>query len=298
MQPGSLTLGTVVAQRFEVADRVSSGGMGTVFRARDLLTGQPVALKLLTGPSGSRQEQERFAREAQVLSELRHPGIVSYVAHGMTPDGQPFLAMELLAGVDLAERLSHGSLSIAESLVLLRKTAEALAAAHRRGIVHRDIKPSNLFLRDGLIERVVLLDFGIARDALSGRAMTRTGIVIGTPEYMAPEQARGQRDVGPSADIFSLGCVLYECLTGQPPFVGAHMAAQLAKILFEEATPVRKLRSAVPAAMEALLMRMLAKLPDARPRDAEVLLKELRAAAPCVADRAPRGAAEASGNGL
>ncbi len=275
MHFGFLKAGAIVAQRFAVEEHVGSGGMGMVFRARDLSTGNQVALKLLLSQASDPQEEERFAREAQVLAELRHPGIVAYVAHGRTSEGQPFLAMEWLEGIDLAQRLRQGSLSLAECMVLLRKTASALAAAHRRGIIHRDLKPSNLVLRGGQVERVAILDFGIARQAFGNRTMTRTGLVIGTPEYMAPEQARGQRDIGPTADIFSLGCMLYECLAGQPPFTGAHMAAQLAKILFEEATPIRQIRGAVPPPIEALLMRMLAKLPEKRPKDAEALLAEL-----------------------
>ncbi len=148
MQPGFLTAGTIVAQRFEVEDRVISGGMGNVFRARDLKTGNPIALKLLLSYTSQFHEVERFAREAQVLSELRHPGIVAYVSHGRTADGQPFLAMEWLDGIDLAERLRKDSLNLADSLTLLHKTAEALAAAHRRGIIHRGPLSFNLSSRN------------------------------------------------------------------------------------------------------------------------------------------------------
>ncbi len=125
--------------------------------------------------------------------------------------------------------------------------------------MHRDLKPSNLFLRGGEVKRVTLLDFGIARDFHGTKNMTRTGSLVGTPEYMAPEQARGERNVGPSADIFSLGCVVYECLTGQQPFLADHIAAQLAKILFEEPEPIRQHVPHIPGALESLLSRMLAK---------------------------------------
>jgi serine/threonine protein kinase len=170
---------------------------------------QTVAVKLLQAGDHS-QAAERFAREAQVLCELRHPGIVEYLAHGVTGDGQPYLAMEWLAGEDLARRLARGALSLADSLTLLRRTASALAVAHQRGIVHRDLKPSNLFLRGGEVERVAILDFGIARRRALSHAITATGGVIGTPAYMAPEQARGERDLTPAVDVFSLGCVLFE----------------------------------------------------------------------------------------
>ncbi len=158
---------------------------------------------------------------------------------------------------------------------LIRHVAEALDVAHRQHIIHRDLKPSNLFLRDGSIEQVTILDFGIARRALHATSMTRTGLVIGTPEYMAPEQARGQRDIEASADIFSLGCVLFECLTGQPPFVSDVIAGVLAKILFEPAPSVRAIHPGIPESIDKLLARMLEKEPSARLQDAGQLLAAL-----------------------
>src|SRR5262249_55793498 len=148
------------------------------------------------------------------------------------------------------------------------------------GVVHRDLKPGNLILRQGAVADTTLLDFGIAKPALhtpagGGQESKPAEAGIGTPLYMAPEQARGEQDVGPSADIFSLGCVLYECLTGTPPFRAAHPVAVLARILCDEALPVRALRPEVPPGLEALLQRMLAKDPGQRPRDADALLQEL-----------------------
>src|SRR5262249_11907659 len=153
---------------------------------------------------------------------------VSYVAHGQLEEGSPYLVMEWLEGEDLGTRLEHGGITVSESLQLLTRAADALSLAHLRGIVHRDLKPSNLFLRAKRIDQVALLAFGIARRVFGARPMTRSGTVLGTLDYMAPEQARGQKDLGPSVDIFSLGCVLYECLTGQPPFSGEEMAGVLA----------------------------------------------------------------------
>jgi serine/threonine protein kinase len=151
-----------------------------------------------------------------------------------TGEGQPYLAMEWLTGEDLAKRLARGALSLADSLTVLRRTASALAVAHQRGIVHRDLKPSNLFLRDGEVDRVTILDFGIARRREASHAITGTGGIIGAPAYMAPEQARGERDLTPAVDIFSLGCVLFECLTGERPFVAERVVAVLAMIIFSE----------------------------------------------------------------
>jgi serine/threonine protein kinase len=186
----SLAAGSVVAGRFVVEELAGKGGMGEVFRARDMTTGDTVALKLLRAQADGGTETERFVREARVLAELEHPGIVSYLAHGQTHDGRPYLAIEWLAGQDLSRRLASGPLSLRECITLLDKAADALAAAHRKGIVHRDLKPSNLFLRDNRIDGVTLLDFGIARwDRAT--TLTRTGHFLGTPGYVAPEQARG-----------------------------------------------------------------------------------------------------------
>jgi hypothetical protein len=265
----------IVAGRFNVDRIAGSGGMGTVYRALDLHTGKVVALKLLHSHALGRTETDRFIREATLLAELHHPRIVSYVAHGQTERGQPFLAMEWLDGEDLGQRLSRGTLGLSESLTLLRYVADALAVAHRCGIVHRDLKPSNIFLERAEIEQVKILDFGIARRTSGSRQMTRTGFVIGTPEYMAPEQARGLRDMGPSADIFSLGCVLFECLTGQPPFSAEHIAAVLAKILFDDPPCLRSLRAEIPESVDALLTQMLAKDPQQRLVDADALLFQL-----------------------
>jgi eukaryotic-like serine/threonine-protein kinase len=271
----TLPLGTLIADRFEIEEIAGSGGMGTVFRAKDRLSQRKVALKLLHSRHTRDQQTERFAREGQLIAELSHPGIVAYVAHGQTLEGEPFLAMEWLDGEDLAARLKSGPLRLSETLTLLRRIADALSTAHLRGIVHRDLKPSNLFLRDGKVEQATILDFGIARPILGATTLTRTGVLIGTPGYMAPEQARGERELGPSADIFSLGCVLYECLTGEPPFVAEHLVALLAKILFDAAPKVRDLCPELPEAVGALLDRTLAKEPSARPSDAMALLSEL-----------------------
>src|SRR5262245_8028020 len=178
--------GDIVAERFEIEREAGSGGMSVVFRAQDRLTGQPVALKLLEAQD--ERAEARFRREASLLADLRHPGIVRYVAHGT---GAPsWLAMEWLEGEDLAQRLSRGGLAVVEAVTLLRQVAEALAAAHARGIVHRDVKPSNLFLPGGDISRVKVLDFGVARHGRVSE-LTLTGARVGTPAYMSPEQARG-----------------------------------------------------------------------------------------------------------
>jgi len=280
--------GTALADRFEVVELVGRGGMSSVFRARDRQTGSDVALKLL----GERytHESERFAREAIALQGLRHPNVVRYVAHGATSEGTHYLAMEWLEGEDLASRLKRGPLGVTESIALAGRIASALAAAHARGIVHRDIKPSNIYLPNGTPERVKLLDFGIARFG-DRDGLTAPGVVFGTLGYMAPEQARGERVIDGRADLFALGCVLYECITGRPVFVAAQPTAVLAKVVFEDAPRLKTQKRGVPEALDRMVARLLAKVPSSRPDDARALAAELdglsRATAVAEADEAP-----------
>jgi tetratricopeptide (TPR) repeat protein len=267
--------GDVLADRFEVERIAGQGGMGVVWRARDRRTGEPVALKV-TVPV----ELPRFEREVSLLAELRHPAIVRYVAHGES-DGHPWVAMEWLEGEDLDVRLSRGPLSLSESLALARRIAEGLAIVHARGLVHRDVKPSNVFLPEGRAEEAKLLDFGVARTLRT--QLTRTGVAVGTPGYMAPEQARGRSDVDARADVFSLGCVLFECIAGVPAFAGEHLIAVLAKVLLEDARPLRELAS-VPREVDELVARMLAKDPDKRPPDGAAVAAALGALVARAAD--------------
>jgi tetratricopeptide (TPR) repeat protein len=248
--------------------------MGEVWRALDQATGEPVAVKLLPGHGA--EDAARFGREAQILAGLSHPRVVRYVAHGAEDETTPYLVMEWLEGEDLAARLSRGPLAIDESVSLALCVAEALAFAHERGVVHRDLKPSNLFLPGGRLDAVKVLDFGIAHASRATR-MTRTGMLVGTPGYMAPEQARGEASLDARADVFSLGCVLFECLTGEAAFGGQHAAAILTKVLFEETPSARSLRPEVPAALDELLRRMLSKRREERPFDGQAAASALRA---------------------
>jgi eukaryotic-like serine/threonine-protein kinase len=283
---GSLSLlrsGTLLAQRFEIERLAAAGGMGSVYRALDRHTGEPVAVKLLHEDQDL--DPSRFEREARLLAELHHHGIVRYVAHGVSPEGERYLALEWLDGEDLSARLSREGLSLHETLLLARGAAEALGAAHRRGIVHRDIKPSNLFLVGGDVRRVKLLDFGVAHATRATTVMTRTGVALGTPAYMAPEQARGDRRVDASADVFALGCLLFECVTGRPAFSGDHVMAILAKVLFEDPKPLGELCPGTPLALEGLVARMMAKDPASRPTNGRAVLDEL-----AVIEAEPEGA--------
>jgi tetratricopeptide (TPR) repeat protein len=265
-------IGKTVSGRFELERLAGSGGMGAVYRARDLTDGSTVAVKILTGRE--LREAERFDLEAAILAELTHPAIVRYIAHGVE-GGDHFIAMEWLEGEDLATRLDHKALTVAESVTLVYRAAEALAYAHARGIVHRDIKPENLFLPGGIIARLKVLDFGIARLTHGGRKLTLTGSVIGTPGYMAPELVRGERNIRPSADVFSLGCVLFQCLTGRAVFEAEEATALLAKILLQDAPRAKEIAPGIPDALDDVVARMLAKDPARRLTDAKAVIEAL-----------------------
>ncbi|KYG06255.1 protein kinase [Sorangium cellulosum] len=280
----------VLSGRYRLERRAGAGGMGEVWKALDQGTGEPVAVKVLSG--GELGGAPRFAREAQILAGLSHPRVVRYVAHGEGADGTPYLVMEWLDGEDLAARLARGPLGIDESVDLAVRVADVLAWAHAQGVIHRDLKPSNLFLPGGRLADIKVLDFGIARTTRATR-MTRSGMMMGTPGYMAPEQARGEANSDARADVFSLGCVLFECLTGEPAFGGQHPAAILTKVLFEETPSARRARPAVPMALDELLSRMLSKQREERPTDGQAAAEALRAlentasALPGASSRAP-----------
>jgi len=269
-------VGDVVGNRFAIEELASSGGMGHVYRARDTATGRIVAVKSLQA-HGS-QDTERFEREARLLSTIDHPAVVNYVGHGRTERGELFLAMEWLEGEDLSERLARGPLGVAESIALTARLADALGWLHARGVAHRDVKPANIFVPRSGLANAKLLDFGIARPKSFTRALTQTGQGLGTPGYMAPEQVRGDRvpdDEWAGADVFALGCVLFECLSGTPAFVGANVMAVLAKVLFEDVPRVGDHVSSVPRAVDALVMQMMSKDRLARPRDGAAVVRAL-----------------------
>jgi hypothetical protein len=268
-------LGLLLAERFELQSLAGVGGMGRVYRAWDRARGEVVAVKILA----DRHAHERFAREAEMLASFAHPAIVRFIDAGRTEEGESWLAMEWVEGESLAERLTRGRLSLPSAVALGRVIAGALAEAHAVSIVHRDIKPENIVLPAGDVTRAKLLDFGVARLAgpHAASSATGTGIAVGTPGYMAPEQARGVRELGPAADVFSLGCVLFECLAGRPVFVAAHVMALLAKILIEEAPRLSDVVPGLPRALDELVAHLLVKDPAGRPADGAAVLAALDA---------------------
>ncbi|MDC0742502.1 serine/threonine-protein kinase [Polyangium mundeleinium] len=268
--------GEVVAGRFVIEHRAGAGGMGAVYRAHDRTTSLPVALKVIHQPASD--ATRRFDIEARALAELSHPHVVRYVTHGLSEAGFPYLVMEWLEGEDLAARLARGPLTLEESLLLARRVAAGLGAAHARGIVHRDVKPTNLMLVGRTIEGVKLVDFGLAQFGNTSRKLTRSGVLLGTPGYMAPEQASGDgTPIDARADVFSLGAVLYECLTGRAPFQAENLMALFAKLLLEEAPRLAEARPDLPPRLDALMARLLAKKAASRPANGPALEAELAA---------------------
>ncbi len=261
--------------RFRLQGQTIAGGMGTVYRAVDLATDEVVAVKISS--SFGSQLGERFQQEAAFLAELAHPAIVRYLSHGRTRRREHYLVMEWLDGETLEDRLQAGPLSLAETFNLARRIGEALAAAHAHGIVHRDIKPANIFLPGGDLSKIKLLDFGIARRLFDTASMrlTQAGSALGTPMYMSPEQAMGSPDVDARADIFSMGCVLFECITGTPPFWGDSATGTLAKLGDGSEIDVAGRCKGVSPRFSRLMGRMLAKKLNERLSSMNEVLYEL-----------------------
>ncbi|MGE0708499.1 MAG: protein kinase [Planctomycetota bacterium] len=268
--------------RYELLEELARGGMGVVYRARDP-EGREVALKLLLEP-GDEEETERFLREAEAARRVRHPNVVP--VHEVGRQGlRPFLVMDLVRGESLQQRLlREGPLPAAEAARIVAAVARAVAAAHAAGVLHRDLKPANVLLERGRaapeveqLDRPLLTDFGVAR--LQGSRLTRTGELLGTPAYMAPEQARGERGAqGVAIDVYGLGATLYALLTGRPPYLGTSAVQLLAQVAGDGAPPApRALRPELDPALEALCLRCLAPAPEARFPDALAVAEALAA---------------------
>jgi serine/threonine protein kinase len=266
-------LGEVVGS-YQITGKIAEGGMGVVYRAQHQLLGKPAAVKILLPELSSNHELvNRFFNEARAATSVRHPGIVEIFDFGYMSNGVAYLVMELLEGEPLSRRLlTRGHLEERESLVLMRGIASALAAAHGQGIIHRDLKPDNIFLIPDpdmpTGERPKLLDFGIAKIAEAQRggasAKTRTGAVMGTPTYMSPEQCRGAGEIDHRSDLYALGCILYEMVTGRPPFQSEGIGELIAFHMFMQPEPPSRLVAGLSSQTEALIMRLLAKKPEDR----------------------------------
>jgi serine/threonine-protein kinase len=292
-------LGKTLAGRFLVRARLGSGSMGTVYRATQAPIGREVALKILrTDRAVDDSSRARFLREARANSALTSPNTVTVFDFGQSEDGEFYLAMELLEGESVGERIrTLGRLGVGEAIDTARQALASLAEAHDKGIIHRDLKPDNLFYarvpgfdpqtqtsRHG--EVVKVLDFGVAKmlrdetDVAMNAVETQAGTVFGTPRYMSPEQAQG-KPLDARTDLYSLGVILYHMLTGHPPFRDDDAIVVMARHIKSQAVPLREAapEADIPARVEAFVMRALSKEPDLRPPSAEAMLAELEEAA-------------------
>lgn len=270
MPPAAVSLVAALADRYRLAHELGVGGMATVYLAHDLRHNRDVAIKVLHADLGAALGADRFLTEIRTTAKLQHPHILPLLDSGSVEDaehhGPPWLyyVMPLVTGETLRARLQHErQLPIAEAVRIAREIASALDYAHRQGVIHRDIKPENILLHDG---QALVADFGIslAVQSAGGPRMTQTGLSLGTPQYMSPEQAMGERTIDARSDVYALGAVTYEMLTGEPPFTGATVQAIVAKVLTERPVPVSTTRETVPAAVEQAVLTALAKLPADR----------------------------------
>jgi len=259
---------------YELLSEIGRGGMGVVYEARQTGLDRTVAIKMILGAHlASSEHVRRFQAEAKAAARVRHPHIVPIHEVGQL-HGQDYFAMELIKGESLAERIARGPLSVESAVRLLVAIARAIDHLHEQGIVHRDLKPSNILL-DGE-ELPYVTDFGLAKVFAGDCQMTATGVIAGTPSYMAPEQAAGSHGkIGPAVDVYSLGSILYELLAGRPPFRGETPLDTLLEVLGREPTLPRRLNSHIPRGLELICLKCLAKSPDDRYGSAGALADDL-----------------------
>ena len=265
---------------YVIERKIGAGGMATVFLGRDAKHERAVAIKVLSPELNTLDGVERFRTEISVTARLQHPNLLPLLDSGDV-DGTPYYVMPYVAGETLRARLDRDKqLPVREAVYIATTVARALDYAHRHGVVHRDLKPENILLNDG---DVVVTDFGIALDAgtAEARRVTQTGMSLGTPQYMSPEQATGDGTVGCRSDTFSLGAVLYEMLAGEAPHAGATAHAVIARLITEAARPLRTVRRTVPAHVERAVMRSLEKLPADRFETAREFADALEGRSPC-----------------
>ncbi len=277
-------LAAAIADRYLIERELGAGGMATVYLAEDVKHHRRVAIKVLRSDLAQALGTLRFQREVELAARLAHPHILALFDSGVADDTL-YYVMPFVDGESLRAKLAReGALPIAETCRILRDVADALAYAHRHGVVHRDIKPENILLSEG---HALVADFGVAKavhdaagvvDGFAHTTLTTAGMTLGTPTYMSPEQASADKQIDSRADLYALGVVAYEMLTGRPPFVGATMQQVLAAQVSEAPDPVTKRRSSIPAPVAAIVMQCLAKNPADRPRNAESLLAVLEGA--------------------
>jgi serine/threonine-protein kinase len=279
-----------LASRYRIERVLGEGGMATVYLAEDLKHRRKVAVKVMRPELAATLGADRFLREIEIAAQLSHPHILPVHDSGES-GGILYYVMPYVEGESLRERVHReGQLPVDEALRLAREVAEALGYAHRRGIIHRDIKPANVMVGEG---HALVADFGIARATDGGQALTQTGLSVGTPQYMSPEQATGERDIDARADVYAIGAVLYEMLSGRPPYTGSTPQAVLAKSLTEEVAPLAGVRPGVPAPVAAVVAKAMAR----RPADRYASGVELEQALAAARDAVRSGATPAARRG-
>ena len=286
--PGLSRLAAALADRYRIERQLGQGGMATVYLALDLKHKRNVAVKVLKADLAAALGADRFLHEIETTANLRHPHILPLYDSGSAGDAL-FYVMPFVDGESLRDRLTREKqLPVDDALQIAREVADALSYAHSRGVVHRDIKPENILLESG---HAVVADFGIAKavGAAGGEALTQTGMSIGTPAYMSPEQAAGEKDLDGRSDLYALACVLYEMLAGQPPFTGASADVLVRQHLTVDAPPVTNYRPAVPASVAAALQRALAKTPADRFNPVAQFSEAIRGSGSAVPPRRPSG---------
>ncbi|PIE17991.1 MAG: hypothetical protein CSA65_06810 [Proteobacteria bacterium] len=258
---------------YVLSELLGRGGMGAVYRAAHPKIGREVAVKVLDSTLSANPEHiKRFGDEAAILARMRHPNIVEIYDFGELPSGQVYFVMELLRGCELKPLMRRrGKMSVEEVAPYLQQICGGLQAAHDQGIVHRDVKPANVFVVMGSSVRVKLLDFGISKDTEEVDGRTQTGMMMGTPTFMAPEQIKGAEPIRPAADIYALGVILYQMLAGKPPFAAASVFSLLAMHLRDEPPPLAECAPHIPMSIAELIYRCLAKEPGDRPASAQLL---------------------------
>jgi serine/threonine-protein kinase len=260
---------------YEILEEIGHGGMGIVYKARQAGLNRLVALKLiLSGEHASTTARARFCAEAEAVARLQHPNVVQVYEVG-EHDGLPFISLEYCPCGSLEEKLAGGSLPPDDAAALVRSLADAVQTAHDAGVIHRDLKPANVLL--GATGTPKISDFGLAK-RLGESGRTATGAILGTPNYMAPEQADCKHEkIGPATDIYALGTILYECLTGRPPFKPGHLLATVRQVVTEDPLPPRHVNPKIPKALETICLKCLQKDPSHRYPSASALADDLRA---------------------
>ena len=258
---------------YQLLEKIAQGGMGVVYRAQQVSLNRVVAIKMiLAGQFAGPESVKRFEVEARAAGSLDHPGIVPVHEIGCF-ENQHYFVMSYIDGENLAEKIARGKLDPLDAASMATRISKAMEAAHGQGIVHRDLKPGNVIIDEAGQPRIT--DFGLAKQVEGNDALTATGLVLGTPSYMPPEQAAG-KNIGIAADIYSIGAILYAMLTGSAPFEGSSQLETLFQVIQEEPVPVRELDSSIPRDLEAIVMKCLEKRPADRYRSAEILSDDLQ----------------------